>query len=1214
MRGLAKSVIKENPQNIYEFAAEYFENLLKERDGSCDQSYKKFATYKVYKKNKNARLRREKENSNDVNDVHADNGFRKDGIAVNYGNQNVFEKRDSSGGKSIEEIILPAQSFTKNQSSISSESEINASIKQDASFEAEGPPIPSGNSDDDDVKNMVLDDDMAQAALKIQSTFRGHKTRKEIKDTLSVVGEITSEQVEGEEKEASDTDIDIQQRNENELGDNENVEKSQSDEAAELEGSAVENQNNEFVESETEIASDDKQGPLETEDDDDIANMVLDDDMAQAALKIQSTFRGHKARKDIKDTLIKGEDDDAKVEGDDEGVEAQVGDDFEGIDAQEEAEDIVEMAAQVSAEEVASTEAEEIIEMEAQIDAAEIAVMEAQEAQEKAEDSEAVEEIEKILNSENVEKEITSLEGEIEMPEKLSTEASVHEGEAVEEIECVERQVEMEAASIEMSEEEKANEASPDVANQDTEASNEAEAVEVEQKLDDDVSDMVLDEEMEDAALKIQAAFRGHKVRKETVEPRNSDEPLESSVEQSEAVQEDENLAAPVEEDENLTAQLSAENELPVADDEVDAVADDKAVSDVGNEAVIADQEETPEQGESSVKSSKQSSAENAIDEVVHSENNSPEAQEDEETLPSTEIEEKLQTDEQDIVDEETPNDELISAAPTKTLQSTEDLKENLPEGENSEGVVGEVTIENDDVEKLEEEPTVIDDAEVNLEDPAEDVIELSDNVDAAINENGSDKPQDDETIEMLDEEINVAVVEQEPQKGSNELPNESEILGSLEADDGEVYEGSPVVEELCIKKSIEPLEPDQENIETENDTAVEEGALKEIEVNPEEQQPDIKDNLEELPSGEIEYSALNESISDADVTPDDADNKSRDLTDEKSIDGDSAGSKLQSLDDKSEEIQEDSSELPPQKGESFVRSSTVDDIEMNATQQAHELEQHSNEASDNKTVECILQPEISPIELMDEVVNEYATTVASELFGDDNDEHLGREVDLIKSLENDGNDDGEKQSVEIVDPKLNDENPLRDIEAPKSIDLTQESAQQDELEPINDEILQPEGEDSEIPDETQEPMDANIPTISLEEKIPSLEGDEKLPQDEAQPDPQPPKIDDDVSDMVLDDEMEDAALKIQAAFRGHKVRRETIAPEEKRDGETNEVVIDQCAEENQEQEEGEQQDTSADVEEIQESEAVDQEQAEEGKQLAVTRSIYIVVVLMKAA
>uniref|UniRef100_A0A182QS51 RIIa domain-containing protein n=1 Tax=Anopheles farauti TaxID=69004 RepID=A0A182QS51_9DIPT len=49
MRGLAKSVIKENPENLYVHAAEYFENLIRERDGQLDGSgYQTFNAYKVY--------------------------------------------------------------------------------------------------------------------------------------------------------------------------------------------------------------------------------------------------------------------------------------------------------------------------------------------------------------------------------------------------------------------------------------------------------------------------------------------------------------------------------------------------------------------------------------------------------------------------------------------------------------------------------------------------------------------------------------------------------------------------------------------------------------------------------------------------------------------------------------------------------------------------------------------------------------------------------------------------------------------------------------------------------------------------------------------------------------------------------------------------------------------------------------------------------------
>lgn len=45
LRGLATNVLREKPENIYVFAAEYFENLLRERDGSLDKGYEKFREY-----------------------------------------------------------------------------------------------------------------------------------------------------------------------------------------------------------------------------------------------------------------------------------------------------------------------------------------------------------------------------------------------------------------------------------------------------------------------------------------------------------------------------------------------------------------------------------------------------------------------------------------------------------------------------------------------------------------------------------------------------------------------------------------------------------------------------------------------------------------------------------------------------------------------------------------------------------------------------------------------------------------------------------------------------------------------------------------------------------------------------------------------------------------------------------------------------------------
>lgn len=45
MKNLVKSVLKEQPENIYLFAAEYFENLVLKRDGSLDKEYSVFRKY-----------------------------------------------------------------------------------------------------------------------------------------------------------------------------------------------------------------------------------------------------------------------------------------------------------------------------------------------------------------------------------------------------------------------------------------------------------------------------------------------------------------------------------------------------------------------------------------------------------------------------------------------------------------------------------------------------------------------------------------------------------------------------------------------------------------------------------------------------------------------------------------------------------------------------------------------------------------------------------------------------------------------------------------------------------------------------------------------------------------------------------------------------------------------------------------------------------------
>ncbi|KAG5682423.1 hypothetical protein PVAND_011776 [Polypedilum vanderplanki] len=177
MRGLAKSVIKENPDNIYEFAAEYFENLLRERDGTVDQSYKKFATYKVYKKSKLERKKKERDNLN-INQ-NEDNTNQH---LINFSSDDHDEK--SIGKKILSDTTSMFSPILQEEIPfVSSESEMNATVIQNDIVDGDGVlNIKKDTEDKNDIKTASLDNEKNSAALKIQSTYRGHKVRRDIKE------------------------------------------------------------------------------------------------------------------------------------------------------------------------------------------------------------------------------------------------------------------------------------------------------------------------------------------------------------------------------------------------------------------------------------------------------------------------------------------------------------------------------------------------------------------------------------------------------------------------------------------------------------------------------------------------------------------------------------------------------------------------------------------------------------------------------------------------------------------------------------------------------------------------------------------------------------------------------------------------------------------------------------------------------------------------
>jgi 3-methyladenine DNA glycosylase Tag len=272
-------------------------------------------------------------------------------------------------------------------------------------------------TEDEDIANMVLDEEMEDAALKIQAAFRGHQVRKTVEETSDSL----------------------------------------------------------------KLESTEKPESVAQTEDEDIANMVLDEEMEDAALKIQAAFRGHQVRKTVEETS-----DSLKLESTEKPEES------ESV-AQTEDEDIANMVLDEEMEDAA-------LKIQAAFRGHQVRkTVEETSDSLKSESTEKPKELENVAQTED--EDIANMVLDEEMEDAALKIQAAFRGQQVR------KTVEETCDSLKLGSTEKSES--------------------VAQTEDEDIANMVLDEEMEDAALKIQAAFRGHQVRKtdtksniETVEER----------------------------------------------------------------------------------------------------------------------------------------------------------------------------------------------------------------------------------------------------------------------------------------------------------------------------------------------------------------------------------------------------------------------------------------------------------------------------------------------------------------------------------------------------------------------------------------------------------------------------------------------------------------------------------------------------------------------
>lgn len=248
LEGLAREVLREQPDDIVVFAAQYFKNQLVIREETGVDNAKKGDQLEKMAKGEKVDI--------DLDDPKTEEAA----VKIQAGFRGHKTREELKAKREEEEAALKIQASYRGMKAREEVKEIRKSKSRESTNDNDREPVseqvaqkPADQTDEIDID--LNDPEVQGAALKIQSSFRGHKARKEVKSIKSEVSESAPPATESAE-----------------------------------------------VTAEPDVAAPEAKAEGEEEVDIDLN----DPEVQGAALKIQASFRGHKARESVKSMKLEG--------------------------------------------------------------------------------------------------------------------------------------------------------------------------------------------------------------------------------------------------------------------------------------------------------------------------------------------------------------------------------------------------------------------------------------------------------------------------------------------------------------------------------------------------------------------------------------------------------------------------------------------------------------------------------------------------------------------------------------------------------------------------------------------------------------------------------------------------------------------------------------------------------------------------------------------